>query len=267
MPSPASTASRCTRRARPSRRTRCASAPAPSCCARRRSAPGCSPPTMPPPTDGAISEAATAAIEALLERALQRPGAVGGRVPPALRRARRRRYATGERVRVRHILFAVTPGVDVVALRKRAEATLLDVRCHDGKAGDALRRRRAHAVQLPERRRRRRAGRLIADGLRAGVRARDLRQARGRRAAAARAQPLRAARGRGAGARAGRDARRSKRCGAPSRCRCASRASSPHCASTCSCWPARRRWRASISSAPPRRSCSRTGRANSGSCG
>jgi len=39
---------------------------------------------------------------------------------------------------VRHILFAVTPGVDVVALRKRAEATLLDVRCHDGKAVDGF---------------------------------------------------------------------------------------------------------------------------------
>ena len=41
-------------------------------------------------------------------------------------------YRTGERLRVRHILFAVTPGVDVTALRKQAEATLVDVRCHDG---------------------------------------------------------------------------------------------------------------------------------------
>ncbi len=41
-------------------------------------------------------------------------------------------------MRARHILFAVTPGVDVVALRKRAEATLLDVRCHDGKVGDGF---------------------------------------------------------------------------------------------------------------------------------
>ncbi len=48
------------------------------------------------------------------------------------------RYRTGERVRVRHILFAVTPGVDVVALRKRAETVLLDVRCHDGQAGDGF---------------------------------------------------------------------------------------------------------------------------------
>ena len=30
---------------------------------------------------------------------------------------------------MRHILFAVTPGVDVNALRQRAEACLLDVRC------------------------------------------------------------------------------------------------------------------------------------------
>ena len=48
------------------------------------------------------------------------------------------RYRTGERVRVRHILFAVTPGMDVVALRNRAEACLLDVRCHDGSAGDGF---------------------------------------------------------------------------------------------------------------------------------
>ena len=44
--------------------------------------------------------------------------------------------AQRERVRARHILFAVTPGVDVVALRKRAEDALLEVRCHDGTAGD-----------------------------------------------------------------------------------------------------------------------------------
>jgi peptidyl-prolyl cis-trans isomerase C len=48
------------------------------------------------------------------------------------------RYRTGERVRVRHILFAVTPGVDVVALRKRVEPIFLDVRCHDGQATDSF---------------------------------------------------------------------------------------------------------------------------------
>jgi peptidyl-prolyl cis-trans isomerase C len=91
-----------------------------------------------PGIDGAISEAATAAIDTLLERDL--------RIPEPSEEACRRHYAahagkfaTGERAHVRHILFAVTPGVDVVALRKRAEATLLDVRCHDGNAeGDAF---------------------------------------------------------------------------------------------------------------------------------
>ena len=90
-----------------------------------------------PGIDGAISEAATTAIDTLLERALNVP-------EPSAEACRRHyaahtgKFATGERARVRHILFAVTPGVDVVALRKRAEATLLDVRCHDGKAGDGF---------------------------------------------------------------------------------------------------------------------------------
>jgi peptidyl-prolyl cis-trans isomerase C len=88
-----------------------------------------------PSADGVISEAASRAIEALLDRSLS--------VPEPSEEACRRHYAaneagyrTDERVRARHILFAVTPGVDVVALRKRAEAALLDVRCHDGKTGD-----------------------------------------------------------------------------------------------------------------------------------
>ncbi|MGZ8255672.1 MAG: peptidylprolyl isomerase [Burkholderiaceae bacterium] len=90
-----------------------------------------------PGIDGAISEAATAAIDTLLERALKLP-------EPSAEECRRHhaahegRFATGERAHVRHILFAVTPGVNVVALRKRAEATLLDVRCHDGKSGDGF---------------------------------------------------------------------------------------------------------------------------------
>ncbi len=86
-------------------------------------------------TDGVISEAAADAIEALLEQNLY--------VPEPSEEACRRHYAahestyrTGERVRVRHILFAVTPGVDVVALRKRAEPIFLDVRCHDGGMAD-----------------------------------------------------------------------------------------------------------------------------------
>ena len=89
------------------------------------------------PGDGAISEAASQAIDALLDRELQLPDPSDD---AALRHhaANPARYRTGERVRVRHILFAVTPGMDVVKLRNRAEACLLDVRCHDGSASDAF---------------------------------------------------------------------------------------------------------------------------------
>lgn len=85
--------------------------------------------------DGVISEAATVAIEALLERNL----AVPEPTEDDCRRhyaAHQGRYRTGERVRARHILFAVTPGVDVAALRKQAEPVFLDVRCHDGQSAD-----------------------------------------------------------------------------------------------------------------------------------
>ncbi|MDR6448814.1 peptidyl-prolyl cis-trans isomerase C [Paraburkholderia terricola] len=91
------------------------------------------------PTDGAISVAASEAIDALLERALQLPEPTGD----ACRRyhaAHRNRYAIGERVRARHVLFAVTPGVDIGALRKRAEACLLDLRCDDAAADDRFAR-------------------------------------------------------------------------------------------------------------------------------
>lgn len=84
-----------------------------------------------PSADGVLSEAASRAIEALLERELVIPQPS----EEACRRhhaAHQASYRTGERVNVRHILFAVTQGVDVSALRNRAETTLLDVRCHDG---------------------------------------------------------------------------------------------------------------------------------------
>ena len=90
-----------------------------------------------PSADGVVSEAAANAIEALLERELS--------VPEPSEEACRRYYAahqggyrTGERVRVRHILFAVTPGVDVAALRKHAEPIFLDVRCRDERGTDAF---------------------------------------------------------------------------------------------------------------------------------
>jgi peptidyl-prolyl cis-trans isomerase C len=85
--------------------------------------------------DGIISEAATSAIDALLERDLELPEPD----EEACRRhytAHESAYRTGERVRVRHILFAVTPGVDVAALRKQVEPVFLDVRCHDAKEAD-----------------------------------------------------------------------------------------------------------------------------------
>ncbi|MDO8419021.1 MAG: peptidylprolyl isomerase [Rubrivivax sp.] len=79
------------------------------------------------PFQGAISAAAGAAIETLLERELKTP-------EPSEEACRRHhaanaaRYAIGERAMVRHVLFAVTPGVDVNALRQRAEACLIDLR-------------------------------------------------------------------------------------------------------------------------------------------
>lgn len=85
----------------------------------------------PAPVQGAISEAAGSAIEALLDRELQTP-------EPSEEACRRHhaanlpRYAIGERARVRHVLFAVTPGVDVNALRQRAEACLIDLRSSSG---------------------------------------------------------------------------------------------------------------------------------------
>lgn len=75
-------------------------------------------------TSNSVSEA----IETLLEQAVQ--------VPEPTEEACRRffeahptRYARGERLALRHILFAVTPGVDVNALRQRAEALLFELRC------------------------------------------------------------------------------------------------------------------------------------------
>jgi peptidyl-prolyl cis-trans isomerase C len=85
--------------------------------------------------EGVISDPAASAIESLLDRVLSTPEPS----EEACERhyaAHEATYRTGERVLARHILFAVTPGVDVVALRKRAETTLLEVRCHDGKSGD-----------------------------------------------------------------------------------------------------------------------------------
>lgn len=80
--------------------------------------------------EGLLAAGASAgdAIEALLAQVLQVPEPA----EPALRRhfeAHPARYAEGERLRLRHVLFAVTPGVDVQALRQRAEQLLFELRC------------------------------------------------------------------------------------------------------------------------------------------
>jgi peptidyl-prolyl cis-trans isomerase C len=90
---------------------------------------GLLPASDPPPTAGVVSEAAADAIEALLDRELVRPAADEA----ACRRfhaANPARFGRGERARVRHVLFAITDGVDVDALRQRAEQCLLDLRAH-----------------------------------------------------------------------------------------------------------------------------------------
>lgn len=83
-----------------------------------------------PGTEGAISTEASNAIEQLLERELPIPDPS----EEACRRyhdAHPAAHAQGERTQLRHVLFAVTPGVDVKQLRLRAEAMLIDLRCAD----------------------------------------------------------------------------------------------------------------------------------------
>ena len=79
---------------------------------------------------GAISTDASDAIEQLLDRELPIPDPS----EEACRRyheAHPAAHAQGERAQLRHVLFAVTPGVDVKQLRLRAEALLIDLRCAD----------------------------------------------------------------------------------------------------------------------------------------
>lgn len=81
----------------------------------------------PAPQDGVMSEAAADAIDQWLEQSIQVPDPD----EQACRRyhaAHRAKYSQGERVRARHILMAVTDGVDIQALRQRAEQMLIAVR-------------------------------------------------------------------------------------------------------------------------------------------
>ncbi len=94
--------------------------------------------------DGVLSEPAAEAIEALLERELKP-------VEPdedACRRhyaAHASRFGTGERVHARHVLFAVTPGVDVRALTTHAERLLVELRCAVDRDDAFLRAARANS--------------------------------------------------------------------------------------------------------------------------
>ncbi len=91
----------------------------------------------PLPRQGATTQAASTAIEALLAREVAAPEPDEA----ACRRhfdAQPARFRRGDRAHVRHILFAVTPGVDVRRLRERAERTLVDVRCRRDGAADAF---------------------------------------------------------------------------------------------------------------------------------
>lgn len=102
----------------------------------------------PLPMGGAMTEAASAAIEALLDQALELPTPSD----EACRRyhaAHAARYAVGERVHARHVLFAVLPGVDVNALRQRAEACLLDLRCQAADAPDRFAQVAAQTSNCP----------------------------------------------------------------------------------------------------------------------
>lgn len=93
----------------------------------------------PTPVSGMISVEATAAIEALLDQAVP----VADPSEDACRRyytAHAGRYAVGERVRARHVLFAVTSGVDIAQLRTRAEACLLELRCKEEGEADRFAR-------------------------------------------------------------------------------------------------------------------------------
>jgi len=92
------------------------------------------------PFAGAITEAATRAIEALLEQALpaEAPDEEACRRHHA---AHASRYAVGERLQLRHVLFAVQPGLELAPLRARAEALLIELRASadDTAFGEAAR--------------------------------------------------------------------------------------------------------------------------------
>ena len=85
---------------------------------------------MRPPVAPAMGEAEQRAIEALLDEAVTVPEPD----EEAMRRyyvANQRHFVVGQALHVRHILFAVTPGVNVHALAQKAEGVLLEL-CRQG---------------------------------------------------------------------------------------------------------------------------------------
>jgi len=85
----------------------------------------------PPAEDGVPTEAASLAVERLLDAQLRVPEPSDEACERHFA-ARQAQYRQGERVLARHVLFAVTPGVDVRRLRGRAEQALLDLRADPG---------------------------------------------------------------------------------------------------------------------------------------
>ena len=94
-------------------------------------------PRLPVLTAPALSDNDRQVIQTMLEEAvpLREPGEEECR---RYYEANKGRFVDGRKVHLRHILFAVTPGVDVVALRRCAEAIFLDVRCQEAASGDAF---------------------------------------------------------------------------------------------------------------------------------
>jgi peptidyl-prolyl cis-trans isomerase C len=89
------------------------------------------------PRDAAV-EATSEAIETMLEREVRVPD-------PTSEECRRwydhhpRAFVAGELVFARHILFAITPGTPVEALRRKAEEALFELRAHPERFADRAR--------------------------------------------------------------------------------------------------------------------------------
>ena len=82
----------------------------------------------------ALSERDQAVIEAMLERTIPVP-APADEDCRRFHESRKSHFVQGAQVHARHILFAVTPGVDVTKLAARAEQTLLELSHRDVEPG------------------------------------------------------------------------------------------------------------------------------------